>query len=422
MNSGALAGIRILDLTQVIAGPFGCMLLADLGAEVVKVEPVDGEPWRLTGQFMPGESKAYQSLNRGKQSVALDLTRDASRQVVRRLVRTCDVVVINYRPDVAARLGVDYDALRQEKPNLIYVDSTAFGRKGPWAHRPGYDIVAQAASGLLMHRLHVDENGFPALTGPAAPADFATGYAIAWAVCAALFHRERTGRGQLVETSLLANALLVQGSAFMSLPAVDAERREEFLTDLERARAEHEPFDHFVRRRRESSAVVIGFGVYYRGYLTKDSALAVGCLSPSTRKRFHVALDIEDPMKQATGGSAPYEIIASIEQLLRERTTDEWMARFDECGVPASPVWFVEELLTNPQVTENGYVLELDHDITGPQQMAAPPLKMSDSPTVIRGASPPLGRDTRKWLASLGYTDDEINAMRAEGSINTGVD
>ncbi len=422
MNSGALAGIRILDLTQVIAGPFGCMLLADLGAEVVKVEPVDGEPWRLTGQFMPGESKAYQSLNRGKQSVCLDLTRDSSRQVIGRLVRTCDVVVINYRPDVAARLGVDYESLRREQPNLIYVDSTAFGRKGPWAHRPGYDIVAQAASGLLMHRLHVDENGVPALTGPAAPADFATGYAIAWAVCAALFHRERTGRGQLVETSLLANALLVQGSSFMSLPAADAERREEFLTDLKRARVAKEPFDHFVRRRQESSAVVIGFGVYYRGYLTKDSALAVGCLSPSTRRRFHVALDIEDPMEQATGGSAPQEIIMSIENLLRERTTDEWMARFDECGVPASPVWFVEELLTNPQVTENGYVVELDHDITGPQQMAAPPLKMSDSPPVIRGASPPLGRDTRKWLASLGYTDDKIDAMRAEGSINTGTD
>lgn len=422
MNQGVLEGIRILDLTQIIAGPFGCMLLADLGAEVVKVEPVDGEPYRLTGQFMPGESKAYQALNRGKQSVALDLTREASREVIRRLVRTCDVVVINYRPDVSERLGVDYETLRKERDDLIYIDSTAFGRKGPWAHRPGYDIVVQAASGLLMHRMHVDEKGFPGLTGPAAPVDFATGYAIAWAVCAALFHRERTGRGQLVETSLLANALTIQGSAFMSLPAVDAERREDFLTDLGRARSEHEGFDHFVRRRRETSGAVLGFGVYYRGYLTKDGALTVGCISPGTRARFLMALEIDDPMEQASGKAAPSDIIASIEAMFRERTTDQWMARFDECGVPASPIWFVEELLTNEQVIDNGYIVDLEHDMTGPQQMAAPPLQMSDSPPSVRCASPPLGRDTRAWLSSLGFSDEEIEAMRTAGAVNLGIE
>jgi formyl-CoA transferase len=421
MNPGALAGVRILDLTQVIAGPLGCMLLADLGAEVVKVEPVDGEPWRLTGQFMPGESKAYQSLNRGKQSVALDLTQEWCREVVQRLARTCDVVVINYRPDVAARLGVDYETLSRENSRLIYVDSTAFGRKGPWAHRPGYDIVAQAASGLLMHRLHVDENGFPGLTGPAAPADFATGYAIAWAVCAALFHRERTGRGQLIETSLLSNALVVQGSSFMSVPAADADARAEFAADLAQARANQEPFDQFVRRRKAKAGAVIGFGVYYRGYLTKDGALTVGCLSPSTRARFLAALEIEDPMQHATGRSAPDDVIREIENLFRQRTTDEWMVTFDQHGVPASPVWFVEELLTNPQVVENGYVLELEHDLTGPQQMAAPPLKMSDSPAAPQHASPPLGRDTRKWLTTLGYSDEEIDAMREAGAVNLGL-
>ena len=289
------------------------MLLADLGAEVIKVEPIDGEPWRLAGQFMPGESKPYQSLNRGKQSVSLDLNHPSCRDVIRRLARTCDVVVINYRPDVAERLGVDYESLRGERPDIVYVDSTAFGRKGPWAHRPGYDIVAQAASGLLMHRLQVDERGFPALSGAAAPADFTTGYAIAWAVCAALFHRERTGRGQLVETSLLANALMIQGSSVMSVPVADAEHRASFLEDLGNSRASGEPFDDFVRRRRGNVPAVAGFGIYYRGYRTKDGALVVGCLSPSTRERMRTALDIEDPLEGSNAKIAPAEAIVHVE-------------------------------------------------------------------------------------------------------------
>lgn len=419
MASGPLDGIRILDLTQIIAGPLGCMLLADLGAEVVKVEPPGGEPWRLTGQFMPGESKAYQSLNRGKQSVVLDLTVPACQDAIHEIVRGCDVAVINSRPDVAKRLGVDYETLTRFRPDLVYVDSTAFGRQGPWAHRPGYDIVAQAASGLLMHRGYL-ENGFPALSGPAAPADFTTGYAIAWGVCAALFHRERTGRGQVVSTSLLTNALMLQTGSFMSLPVADADRREPFLADLKESRANGEPFNDFVRRRRTSADVVAGFGIYYRGYLTADGALTVGCLSPATRAKMLQALQIEDPMEGVTGRIAPVDAIRAVEDLLRTKTTDEWMAIFDRFGVPASPVWFVEELLDNPQVIENGYAVHLDHDLTGPQEMAAPPLKMSDSPPAAQGAAPPLGRDTRKWLKSAGWTDERIDEAVAAGSVAEG--
>jgi len=420
MTPGPLAGVRVMDLTQIIAGPLGCMLLSDLGAEVIKIEPPGGEPWRLTSQFMPGESKAYQSLNRGKQSMALDLSRPECREAVHRLVRTCDVVVINGRPDVAQRLGVDYETLRAQRPDLIYVDNTAFGRKGPWAHRPGYDIVAQAASGLLMHRMTVDESGAPALSGSAAPADFTTGYAIALGVCAALIHRMKTGRGQLVETSLLANALMLQGSTFMSVPAADAERRASFMEELRLSRQNGEPFDAFVRRRKLTNESVVGFGIYYRGYKTKDGALTVGCLSPSTRERMRVALGFEDPMEGSSAKVAPAETIRAIEAQLASRTTEDWMSVFDRHSVPASPIWFVEEMLENPQVTENGYVVELDHDLTGPQWMAAPPLQMSDSPTRAQGAAPPLGRDTRKWLLEVGFSTEEIQALAADRAIVTG--
>jgi formyl-CoA transferase len=419
MASGPLDGIRVLDFTQIIAGPLGCMLLADLGAEVIKVEPVGGEPWRLTAQFFPHESKAFQSLNRGKQSLAIDIYDPRCQEAIRRLIPTCDAVVINYRPDVAARLGIDYESVKALRPDVVYVDSTAFGRQGPWAHRPGYDIVVQAASGLMMVRGGtLDERGNPLLTGQGAPADYTTGYAIAWGVCAALFARERTGKGQMVETSLLVNALVLQGSMFMSNPAADAEVRGQFLGELAASRESGEPFPEFVERRKRVAPVVSGAGVYYRGYLTKDGALAIGCLSPSVRQRMREAVGFEDPNENPDGvpqRTVNHALVAHVEGLMKLKTTDEWMAIFDTHGVPAGPVRYVEELAVDPQVVENGYVVDLEHDLTGPQRMAAPPLRMSETPPAAQGAAPPLGRDTLKWLTTVGYSEEDVRAMAADG-------
>ena len=163
------------------------MMLADMGAEVIKVEPPGGEQWRAIAPFMPGESKTFQSLNRGKQSLVLKLDDPRGREVVHRLVPSIDVVVTNFRPDVPARLGIDYPTLRELRADLIYIDNTAFGRKGPLAMRPGYDIVVQAVTGLMASDGKLDENGTPRPTSPAV-ADFSTGLAIAWAVSLALFH------------------------------------------------------------------------------------------------------------------------------------------------------------------------------------------------------------------------------------------
>ena len=162
MASGPLDGIRVLEFTQIIAGPFGCQNLADMGAEVIKVEPPEGEPWRIFGQFMPNESKTFQSLNRGKKSLVLRMGDERAQKIVHDLIPEIDVVVINYRPDVPARLGIDYETLRAIRPDLIYVDNTAFGREGPWAHRPGYDIVVQAVSGLMAGEAKVADDGSPA--------------------------------------------------------------------------------------------------------------------------------------------------------------------------------------------------------------------------------------------------------------------
>ena len=423
MASGPLDGVRILEFTQIIAGPLGCMFLSDMGAEVVKIEPVEGEPWRLQTPFMPLESKQFQSLNRGKQSLAIDLTRPESREAIQRLVRQFDVVVINYRPDVAERLEIDYETFRQIRPDLIYVDATAFGRNGPLAMRPGYDIVIQAASGIAASGGRFDDDGNPMLPGAVAMADFSTGYAIAWGTCAALFHRERTGKGQIVQTSLLANALTVQNGSFMSLPAADQLTRRAFLDALVEARSEGRSYREMVERRQEIIRWAAG-NVYYRSYNTKDGAISVGCLSTALREKMRQALEIED-IRDEPGYDprAPESIefaqrlTEQVEAMIAAETTEYWVELLEGAGVPVSPIEFIEELDRHPQVVENDYIVELDHDLSGSQWQVAPPIKMSDSPPRAQGAAPPLGRDSERVLASAGYSSDEIEAMRASGAI-----
>ncbi|MDA0270262.1 MAG: CoA transferase [Chloroflexi bacterium] len=423
--AGPLDGVRILEFTQIIAGPLGCMLLADQGAEVMKVEPLGGEPWRVYAQFMPLESKTYQSLNRGKQSLTLDLTKPEAQKIVHRLVKDVDIVVSNYRPDVPARLGIDYETLKAIKPDLIYVDSTAFGRKGPWAMRPGYDIVAQGVSGFTATAGRFDENGNPVLPGGTATADFATGYAIAWGACAALYHRAMTGEGQLVETSLLVNALNFLGGSFMSLPAADELVRTAFLKDVAGARERGEGYAEIVKRRQARLSVAQLGNIYYRNYLTKDGAIAVGNLSASLRQKMRDVLGIDYDRRDHDPAYNPRDpetieagnaLTARVEKMIVSEPTAHWVGLFEAAGVPVGELNFTEELDHHPQIIENEYIVHLDHDLSGPQSMVSPPHRMSATPPKPRSASPPLGRDTDAILAAAGYDAAAIAAFRA-GSV-----
>ena len=422
--SGPLVGIKVLEFTQIIAGPAGCQHLADLGADVIKVEPPDGEPWRLSQQFIPLESKTYQSLNRGKRSFAIDLGKPEAQVAIHRLVPTVDVVVINYRPDVAKRLHIDYETLSALKPDLVYLDSTAFGRKGPWAQSPGYDIVVQGASGMTAAVGKVDENGTP-LVGPAV-ADYTTGYAIALGVVSGLFHRARTGEGQLIETSLLANALTVQGTSFMSLPVADALSRGAFLDELQQARENGRSYADVITRRRLIQQAASPGNIYYRNYLTADGAISVGNLSASLRQKLRNALGIEydarDMDSEYNARDPKYiepanEMLAKVEEMIRSKPSQHWLELFEKHGVPSGPLQFVEELDVHPQIVENEYVVELEHELAGPQKMAAPPIKMSKSPPKAQGASPVLGKHTDEVLSAVGYSAEEIAGLREAGVI-----
>lgn len=426
MASGPLNGIRVLEFGQIIAAPLGCTLLADLGAEVIKVEPTYGEPWRLNAPFVPFESKSFHGLNRGKRSLAIDVTKPEAQKVIHRLLASVDVVVINYRPDVAARLCIDYDTLKALRPDLVYVDSTAFGREGEMASRPGYDIVIQALSGLMASDSKVDPRGAPQTAFPAV-ADTTTGYAIATGVCAALFHRARTGQGQKVETSLLINALTVQTGVgardFASVPAADAVRNK-FVAALAEGRSEGAEYKDLLAQRD----AILGAGqpgnIYYRGFVTNNGAIAVGALSSSLRAKVRAVLGVEhnrdepgydpnDPAQQVVDA----KVVAGVEALMRTKTSEYWDRAFEAGGVPVSSVNFVHELIDHPQVKANDYVVELTHEISGPERLAAPPWKMSATPPQAQGSSPPLGRDNDAILTSLGYSEEQIASLRSGGII-----
>ena len=422
MASGPLNGIRILEFTQIIAGPFACQNLADMGADVIKVEPPEGEPWRLAQQFMPGESKWFQSLNRGKQSLVLRLQDERAQKIVHDLIPSIDVVVINYRPDVPARLGIDYETLSALKDDLIYVDNTAFGRKGPWAHRPGYDIVVQAVTGLMAGEAKVAADGAPEMMTSTALADYSTGIAIAWATCAALFHRERTGEGQLVEASLLVTALALQGNNVMELPVADAVMRTAMVENLHKLRDEGSSYADLIAAHDPYGALR-KMNIYYRPFKTSNGALAIGALSRGLREKVRAAFELDMPDPDDMDLTDPAVIgeavkrVAEVEALLETKTTEQWMEIFDSGGVPAGPINFAEDMSSDPQVVENEFVVDLEHELSGPQTQVAPIVKFSRSPLEARGSSPPLGRDTDEVVRSAGYSDEQIAELREAGVI-----
>ncbi len=424
-HTGPLAGIKILEFSEIIAAPFAGMMLADMGADIIKVEPPSGEPWRGFQPLGMREGRGYISLNRGKRGIVLDLNQPEAREIAQKIAARSDVVIVNYRPDVTAKLGIDYPTLSASNPRLIYCDNTAFGRRGPYAHRPGYDIIAQAVTGLMsVEAKH--ENGVPQVNGLPS-ADFSTGLAMAWGVCAALYARERTGRGQRIDTTLMSSALSIQSSRFMSIEAIDTESRLQAIEKIDELR-------HNGGSYKEQVDVIHGIrpalgNIYYRVFKTADGFIAVGCLSTPLRKRLLGAIAMEDWRV----GKAPSEIdyadpeviayckqlIADAEAIFASKPTDEWLRILDQAAVPAGPLKFTEELLDDEQVLQNNFVTSLEHPLVGPLRMAGPMIQMSETPLAPQGSSPTLGQHTDEVLRDLGYDDARITALREAGVLGT---
>jgi formyl-CoA transferase len=417
---GALSGVRVLDCTQIIAGPLAASLLSEMGADVVKVEPLEGEPWRLQAEIIPKESRAFLTQNRGKRGIAIDLKHPDAEPVRRRLIEWADVLIANYRPGVAESLKVDYESARAVKPDIIYCENTAFGKAGPYAERRGYDIIAQAISGLVTSTLSI-HNGVPQIaTG--APADVLTGVAMAWAISAALYHRERTGEGQAINTALLHTALFFQAGS-REITALDAEPRAARVEQLHAMQQSGASIEEIYNWRRTAQPELAG-NIYYRCYQTSDGFIAVGCLGPGPRARFREAMAIHDPRYEDGFDSTPANVLrvgaelkAQCEALFRAKPNAHWLALLDAHGVPCGPLRFMDELWEDEHIAANGYLEHYEHPLLGTLGGPAPIVRMSGTPTRIQRASPVLGEHTDEVMREVGLSGEEVERLRGLGVV-----
>ena len=399
MTVHPLDGVRVLDLSRVLAGPWCTMTLADLGAEVWKVEnPDGGDDTRKWGPpFAEGESAYYLAVNRNKRGIAVDLRTPGGQAVMRALAERADVLVENYRAGALARYGLDWKTLSAANPRLIYCSISAYGRSSPMAARPGYDFVVQAEGGLMSI---TGAAGTEPMKVGVAICDVLTGKDATQAILAALIARGRTGRGQLIDIALLDStvaALVNVGSAYLVSGKAPGRWGNAHPTT-----------------------------VPYQIFATADGMLALACgndlqFAALCRRALGRPDLADDPrfVRNVDRVGHREALIPLLEAIFAAGTTADWFARLDAAGVPAGIVRDVPAVLTAPEVLARGMVATVDHPTIGPLDLVASALNLSDTPVVPPQAPPLLGQDTDRVLAEvLGYDEGRIAALHAEGAVS----
>jgi crotonobetainyl-CoA:carnitine CoA-transferase CaiB-like acyl-CoA transferase len=420
---GPLEGVRVIEFTEIIAGPVGGMLLADFGADVIKVEPPWGDPWRGSpGPSGPNESRGFIAVNRGKRSIRVDLTKPGGQAVVNKLVEDADVIVLNHRPDVPAKLGIDYETLSKVNPKIIYCEVTAYGRQGPNRALPGYDVIVQALSGMMTSEGH-DVDGLPRAVTVSPVSDMATGYAIMMSVSAALYYRERTGKGQKIENSLLQNSLTMQVSSLTQLDDFPTPRqiwRDEDMPVLKEAGVAFSEIYAAYRDQRYNPE----FMVYYKVYQTSDWVISIGCLSNPLRQKMADAMGVHDIRfdpghERETPEAIEFaeNLILTYTKLFSEKTTDEWLEILSAAGVPCGPMRFIEEMVYDEQALSNGMIVETRHSVSGNTRGPGPLSVMSESPLKITRGAPAFGEHTDEILQEAGYSTAEVKALKSNEDV-----
>ncbi|MDO8479685.1 MAG: CoA transferase [Candidatus Rokubacteria bacterium] len=393
-SSLPLSGIRVIDFTQVEFGPCATQILGDFGADVIKVErPGVGDISRTTDPFIAeahGESAYFMSLNRNKRSIALDLRRPSAIEAVRRLIRGADVFVHNYRPGVAERLGLGYETLRQDNPRLIYACGSGFGDSGPLMRKAGQDLLSQSLSGAVSR--NPDADGRPQLY-PTALGDFSAGMILAQGILLALFHRERTGQGQKLHVSLLDTMVAMQ--------------MQEATQWLLRKREVNWVTQYLIGTFQTTDGAVTVVGVFRPNPLA-DICRALGLEDLSARAEFD---GLANQMRNR------HLLWPLLEAGFARLSTDECLKRLDEQDVLCAPVLTLDEALRHPQLEANGTLVEFTHPVHGKVKTVGNPLRLSAVKTIALRSAPLLGEQTEEILREAGYQDEEIFALRADGSL-----
>ena len=393
---GPLAGFRIIDLTTMLAGPMATSILGDQGADVIKVEPPGSGDHSRGQRHRQGDlPSAFLNINRSKRSMSLNLKTEAGKSVLKKLAAGADALVQNYRPGVVERLDVGEDAIRAVSPSIVYVSISGFGERGPWAHKPVYDPVIQALSGLATVQGGSDE-ARPRLIRTVL-VDKLTSVTASQAITAALLARSRSGEGQHVRLSMLDTVLAFMWGSDMG--------GQTFV-------------DHPVANQEAASFIDLI-------YETKDGYMTVSAMGDKEWNALVRAFDtpqwLEDPRLLTLAlrdENIDYRLGLTQEQLL-SRTTEEWMAIFDREGVPAAPVLTRSEAIHHPQVVASGVVIETDHPHAGRLRQTRTAARFEGTPTGDYRGGPRLGEHNDELLTELGYSAAEISGLRAEGAVGS---
>lgn len=389
-----LEGYRVLDFTIAMSGSFATMRLGDLGADVIKIEPIRGEWQRHTaagGARGKRVNTSFLSLNRNKRSLALDLKSEEGRRIVHDLVTTAGVFVQNYRPGVAERLGLGYETLRQINPALVYVSISGYGEDGPYRDRPGQDLLLQAMSGAMYSAGRACDPPQPA---PMYVVDAVAAYTAFEAALAGLLHRERTGEGQLIHVNMLDAIIALQ---IQEMSVFTAGGREQ--------RRSKEPHAHTYIRAP--------YGVFE----TADGYLTLAFPPLATLGKIAGIPELEEMDDETDGHARRDEIYRLVREKLVERPAKEWLALFGEHGIWAGPVYSYADVVEDPQVQHNASFVTYDHPTEGTVTTPGFPIAFTRTPTAVRMGAPLVGQHTRDLLTELGLPAERVDELLAAGVV-----
>ncbi len=397
---GPLQGVKVIDLTHQMAGPTCGLFLADMGADVVKVEKigVGDDTRRMSPPAIHGESAAFMMMNRNKRGIVLDLKSEGGRDVLRRMLETADVAIENYRADTMAKLGLAYEDLKEANPGLIYGSISGFGKTGPYADRGGFDLIAQAMSGIMS--CTGEGGGRPPVKAGPPMCDITAGLLLAMGVVAAYSHRLKTGRGQAVETSLLEAGIT------------------------------HTYWQSAICMATGVAPGALGTGhplsAPYQAVQTADGHIVIGAANVKLWTALLDLLDLQqlgsDPRFQENGDRRDNvgELIPLLETVFRTKSSATWLDLLAENGIPAGPIQDVKQMHEDPHTLARQMVVEVDHPVAGPVKTIGHPIKFQATPGKVATASPVFGQHTAEVLREYGYGEAEIETLSNQGAIHLG--